>query len=151
MTAHIRFPKIDSEWPVTLSSIFLKDILRDQMRYRGFIITDDLDMKAMAKHYDRAEIPVRALEAGADLLLYCNEPSSPPIAIEAIQKAIASGRLSVDLIASLAKKVKAHKAEMLAHPDPAPWAETKELIGHPDHKKIAETIVKGIVPAGLTA
>jgi beta-N-acetylhexosaminidase len=151
MTAHIRFPKIDPEWPVTLSSIFLKDILRDQFRYRGLIITDDLDMKALAKHYDRAEIPVRALEAGADLLLYCNEPESPPMAIEAIQKAVASGQITVDLISRLVKRVEDHKYQTLAHPDPIPWAEAKSIVGHPDHKKIAETISNGVIPAGLAA
>jgi beta-N-acetylhexosaminidase len=151
MTAHIIFKNIDPEWPVTLSEKFLKTILRDELRYRGLIITDDLDMKALASHYDRELIPVRALQAGADLLLYCNEPESPPRAIEGITKALSDGRLKkADLEKSYSRILKMKK-ENIPHPDVMSWQEATHLIGHADHFKLSQAIAKGEVPTGLVA
>jgi beta-N-acetylhexosaminidase len=151
MTAHIRFPKIDPEWPVTLSEIFLKKLVREELRYRGLLITDDLDMKAMAAHYDKAFIPVRALQAGADLLLYCNEPASPRQAIPAIEKALADGTLKKSDLEASYQRILKMKKEHLVNPDPAPWAEATELIGHTEHFKLAQAIANGEVPPGLVA
>lgn len=149
MTAHILFPKIDPKWPVTLSEIFLKKMLREEMRYRGLIITDDLDMKAMAKHYETEEIPVRALEAGADMLLYCNEPDSPPKAIEAVIGAIAQGRLRKENLEQTRQRILEVKKEKLVNPDPLPFVEAAKIIGHPEHLKIAAAIAAGTMPEGL--
>lgn len=151
MTAHIHFPKIDNQWPVTLSEKFLKQILRDQLQYQGLIITDDLDMKALAKHYDRGQIPVRALQAGADLLLYCNEPESPPRAIECILKAIKDGQLQESDLKNTYQKILNMKKNNIIHPDPAPWTEAQSLIGHPDHQKLSQSIQKGEAPKELDA
>lgn len=148
MTAHIRFPKIDPEWPVTLSEVFLKKMIREDLKYRGLIITDDLDMKAMAKHYDRNKIPVRALKAGADILLYCNEPESPPRALDAVEAAIGQ-ELSPALIEHLHTRVIKMKSESLLSPDPQPYSESKIWIGHEDHKRLSEAIASGSVPVGL--
>ncbi len=76
-----------------MSEIFIQKIIRDEYRYRGLIVTDDLGMKAMTKHYGIDEVPVRALKAGVDLLLYCNDPEVPPQAFEAILGATAQGIL----------------------------------------------------------
>ncbi len=149
MTAHIMFPKIDPEWPVTLSEIFLKKILREQMRYKGLIITDDLDMKAMAKHYSREVIPVRSLQAGADLILYCNEPDSPAKAMHDVMTALADGRLKKDDLQVTHKRILDHKKTYLQNPDPMPIAEAIKLIGHPEHLRIAAAIANGTVPEGL--
>jgi beta-N-acetylhexosaminidase len=149
MTSHILFKKIDPEWPVTLSETFLKKILREQYRYRGLIISDDLDMKALAKNYDRKLIPVKAMQAGVDILLYCNEPASPPSAIEALVEAVAQGQLKkADLEASY-KHILSLKKEKITHPDPVPMDEATKIIGNPDHLRIAQALAKGEVPAGL--
>jgi beta-N-acetylhexosaminidase len=140
MTAHIRFPKIDPEWPVTLSEIFLKNILREELRYKGLIITDDLDMKALANHYDPAVIPVRALQAGADLLLYCNEADSPPKALEEIERALSDGRLKKESLQETYKKILAMKKENILHPDPIPFSDAQKIIGQDAHKKLATEI-----------
>jgi len=149
MTAHIMFPEVDPQWPVTLSEVFIKKIIREECRYRGLVITDDLGMKALASHYDETEIPVRALKAGADLLLYCNEPEVPPRALEAVLTAIAQGSLSkVDLESSHRRILDLKKAK-LTQPEPLPFAEAAKLIGHPDHLKIATAIAHGEIPDGL--
>ncbi len=151
MTAHIKFPQIDPEWPVTLSEIWLKKILREELRYRGLIITDDLDMKAMASHFDREMIPARALQAGADLLLYCNEPESPPRAITGISKALDDGRLEKTALEASYKRILAMKKESIPNPDPLGWEEAKNLIGHAEHSKLSQAISNGEVPKGLVA
>jgi beta-N-acetylhexosaminidase len=149
MTSHILFKKIDPEWPVTLSEIFVKKLLREQCRYRGLIVTDDLDMKAMVGHYDRKKIAVRAMQTGVDILLYCNEPASPPLAIEALTEAVAQGSLKkTDLEASY-KHILEVKKDKIPHPDPLPIEEALKIIGNADHQRIAQALAKGEVPAGL--
>lgn len=149
MTSHILFKNIDNEWPVTLSEKFLKKILREQCRYRGLIITDDLDMKALLKHYDRKTIPVRAMQAGVDLLLYCNDPTSPPIALEALSSALAQGQLNKAELESSYKRIIEVKNERIQHPDPMPLEEALKIIGNADHQKISQALAKGEVPTGL--
>lgn len=149
MTAHMLFPKIDSQWPVTLSEIFLKKIVREHCRYKGIIITDDLDMKAMAKHYDKEMIPVRALQAGADMLLYCNEPDSPPRALDGLIGAVAQGQLDKATIEALHQKVLNFKKDKIPNPEPWPLSEALKVIGNPEHLKIASAVKAGNIPEGI--
>lgn len=149
MTAHILFKNIDPKWPVTMSEIFLKQMIRDDMKYRGLIITDDLDMKAMAKHYDKSQIPVRSLQAGADLLLYCNEPASPPLAIEAIMDAVGQGQLDKAQLEITHRRILDVKKIKLLSPDPRPLEDALQVIGSEENKQIAESLRKGVMPVGL--
>lgn len=149
MTAHILFKNVDPKWPVTLSEIFLKKMMRDELKYKGLIITDDLDMKAMAKHYDKDQIPIRAMQAGADLLLYCNEPESPPVAIEGLMSAVAQGQLKQSDLEQTHKKILDVKKLKLLTPDPRPIEEALEIIGCDEHKYIADCIRSGKMPEGL--
>lgn len=149
MMSHVMFPKIDPKNPVTFSEYFVKELVRKELRFRGIIISDDLDMKAMTSKWGRDEIPVKALEAGIELLLYCNDPTSPPIAIEAITAAVAQQRLDKTYIESIKNKILEFKKEKIQDPDPIPFEEAVKLIGHPDHLKLAAAINKGEVPEGL--
>lgn len=73
MTGHILYPKIDPENPATLSKKILTDILRKKMGFDGLIITDSMNMWAMRKNYAPDEAAVRALAAGADLVMLSEE------------------------------------------------------------------------------
>jgi beta-N-acetylhexosaminidase len=68
MTAHIRFPAVD-DLPATLSTKMLEGVLRQRMGFGGLIITDALNMKAIADAYGPGEATVRAIQAGADIAL----------------------------------------------------------------------------------
>lgn len=149
MTSHIKFPLIDPQWPVTLSEIFIKQMIRDEFRYRGLVITDDLGMKAMTKNYGLEEIPVRALKAGADILLYCNEPEVPPQAYEAVLEATALGSLQLEELETSYRHILDLKKMKIPHPDPLPLADVIKLIGNPENLKIAAAIANGQVPEGL--
>lgn len=151
MTAHIKFPKIDPDWPVTLSEKFLHEILRGELRYRNIIISDDLDMKALAKNYAADQIPVRAIQAGCDVLLYCNNFDNPPMAIEAVTKAVKDHKLTAKQIDDSYNRVVALKKELLAKPDPEDIATSLKLIGNEEHTRLAAAIESGSVPADLLA
>ncbi len=149
MTAHILFKNIDPKWPVTLSEVFLKKMIREELKYRGLIITDDLDMQALAKHYDKEQVPIRALQAGADLLLYCNEAASPPLAIESLISAVAQGQLQkADLEKTHARILEVKKIKLLT-PDPRPLKDAMMIIGSEENKNFADCIARGVLPEGL--
>lgn len=149
MTTHIRFPNIDPEFPATFSSKILQDVLRKELGFRGLIISDDLGMGALTKHYRTDEIAVRSLAAGCNLLCYCNEPETPPIALEAIQKAVDSRQLNeAQLEASVDQILKLKKAK-LATSNPIPLPQLRELLERPDHKALATAIETGNVPEEL--
>ena len=149
MAAWIKFPKIDPDWPAGLSEIMLKKVLRERFKYRGMIMTDDLDMKALTLNYDKATIAVRAVTAGCNVLLYCNEPDSPPTAIDALEKAVVDGKVPLATIEENQRLVLELKKEKLAQPEPLSSDEISRIVGHPDHLKLSKAIVSGIVPAEL--
>ncbi|WP_211771952.1 glycoside hydrolase family 3 protein [Kutzneria sp. CA-103260] len=92
MSAHIVFPKIDpSGDPSTLSPTVLTAMLRDELGYRGVVITDSLQMAGVRQKYTDAEIPVKALQAGADMLLM---PQNVGTAVNAVINAVQTGQLS---------------------------------------------------------
>ena len=149
MTAHIKFPKIDPEFPATLSKIFVQNILKDELRYRGLVITDDLGMGALAQSYPVTEIPVLALEAGCDLLCYCNEFENFGPAYDAVAAAVRGGRISADRVAASVRKIAELKKEILNGGESKSFAETAWTIGHPDHRRLADAVRAGQVPADL--
>lgn len=151
MMAHILNKNIDPDLPASLSSKYILDILREDFRYRGVVVTDDLDMGALLKHFSREEIPVKALKAGCDLLLYCNDPTSPPIALESITEALAQGVLPKPLLEAAHSRISKLKIERLKKVDPYPFNFVKELIGNSEHLKMAEDISAGRVPIMKTS
>ncbi|QPF76411.1 beta-N-acetylhexosaminidase [Roseateles sp. DAIF2] len=94
MTAHIVYPQIDPEYPATLSKKVLGGILREELGYRGVVITDALMMKAIAERYGYARAAVLAIDAGADMILAQGSLEEQAQAIEALRAAFAQGTLS---------------------------------------------------------
>ena len=150
MTAHILFPKIDAEWPATLSKIIVTDLLRNDFRFKDLIITDDLDMKALRNKYSVDTIAIRALQAGNDMLLYCNEPESHVAGLEAINKAIADNKIPQSRIEESYQKVLNVKKKDLSSFTTLPLDEAKAIIGKPSHKLIAQNIKDGVLPKNLS-
>jgi beta-N-acetylhexosaminidase len=73
MTAHVRVTAIDDERPATLSRKIVYDLLRDELGFPGVIVSDDLEMNAIASRYTPAEAAVAAVAAGCDALLICGK------------------------------------------------------------------------------
>jgi beta-glucosidase len=128
MSAHLLIPELDPTHPATLSRSILTDLLRQQMQFDGLIVTDALIMGAIAQRYGATETAVLAVEAGADILLM---PSDPVITIQAVCRAVETGRIPRDQIhASLERiwqsKQKACASQLARNPSPV-W-ETPPLL-----------------------
>lgn len=151
MSSHILFKNIDPDWPASLSKIFLTDILRGSLRYRGLVISDDLDMKALTKNHAKGDIAVRALQAGTNVLLYCNEPDSPPTAIDAVEKAVRDGSLEESKVSDNAAAMVDLKRDLKLDVLVPRWEDSQPLIGADAHKRLADAVRAGAVPADLLA
>jgi beta-N-acetylhexosaminidase len=91
MTAHIAVPALDAaDLPATLSTKIMTGILRDEFGFKGLIVTDALEMGGIAKGFGVGEAAVRAVEAGADVLLM---PPDVHAAIEAVVAAVNKGTI----------------------------------------------------------
>src|SRR5512143_350957 len=71
MTAHVMYPALDRTLPATLSRKILHGLLRERLRFRGAVVSDALEMKAIADRYGIGEAAVLAVTAGCDIVLVC--------------------------------------------------------------------------------
>ncbi len=103
MSAHIALPAFTgSNEPGTLSAAVLTGLLRDSLHFQGLVVTDALEMGAIAARYGAGEATVRAFLAGSDLLL---QPASPDSALEALAAAVAAGRISRERLDASARRI----------------------------------------------
>jgi beta-N-acetylhexosaminidase len=103
MSGHLINRHLDpSGAPATLSSPILQGLLRQQMRFEGVILTDDLDMAAVRDRYSRRQAVIAAIASGNDLIVISNtaepDPSLPERIIEWVDEAITSGELDPETI-----------------------------------------------------
>jgi beta-N-acetylhexosaminidase len=112
MTAHIVNQNIDKDYPATLSHKFLQNILRQQIGFEGVIISDDLQMGAIAENYSFKETINRAINAGCDILLIPNNAKTPYDAqiaektVETIYQLIQEGKIDREKIEKSYKRVR---------------------------------------------
>ena len=103
MTAHMAVPALEaSDLPATLSREVLTGLLRKELGFQGLIVTDAMEMQGIAALYSQGEAAVRAIEAGADVLLM---PTDPEICIRAVIEAVEHGRISRRRIDASAAKI----------------------------------------------
>ena len=88
MLSHIFYTQLDPQWPASLSPPIARDLLRKQMGFDGLVLTDDLDMGAISKHYDIHTAIHQILAADIDLVLICHKGPNIEIAFEEILKEI---------------------------------------------------------------
>lgn len=151
MTSHILYENIDPDWPCSLSEIMVTQWLRNELRFRNVIITDDLGMHALTKRYSTEQIAVRSIQAGNDILLYCNEPDAPAVAVDALNKALKDGHLNQAQLQTSRDRVLNLKKERLVDVNPLPLEELADVIGSHDNLRIAEAIANRETPTGLLA
>jgi beta-N-acetylhexosaminidase len=99
MTAHIINTNIDTNYPSTLSPLFIKNILRDQLGFKGVVISDDMQMGAIVNNYGFDEAIIKAINAGCDMLIISNngttyDESAPYKAKDIIFKAVKDGKIT---------------------------------------------------------
>ncbi len=88
MLSHIRYSGIDPDWPASLSVTIAGALLRQQLGYNGLVITDDLDMGAVANHYDIKTVIRQVLDASVDIALICHQGPNIETAFDQILKQI---------------------------------------------------------------
>ena len=93
MVSHILYTALDENHPASLSKAVMTSLLRDELGWQGVVVTDDMEMAA-ADIYPFEELGVRAVEAGADLVLVCHEYEHEQDVYNGLLKALQSGRLS---------------------------------------------------------
>lgn len=103
MMAHLSIPSLDSSGtPASLSSTIINDILREELKFEGLVISDALNMKAVADKYGPTEVVEKAYLAGNDVLLY---PQEIKTAIKEIARAVEDGKLSLETVNNKCRKI----------------------------------------------
>ncbi len=94
MIAHILMKKIDEDYPASMSYKVVNDILRDNMGFKGVVVTDDLTMGAIEKNFNIDDAAVKSFNAGCDILLVCHGYDKELRVIEALKRAVENGTIS---------------------------------------------------------
>jgi beta-N-acetylhexosaminidase len=111
MPGHLAVPALepDATVPASLSRNILTGLLRDEMKFRGLIVTDAMDMGGVTSMYPPDEAAIRAVEAGADIVL---QPPVPDAALAGLEIAVKSGRLSEKRIDESVRRILQAKARL---------------------------------------
>jgi len=140
MTGHLSVPALepDATIPATLSPKILTDLLRKQLAFRGLIVTDAMDMGGLMLLYPQGEGAVRAVEAGADVIL---QPLVPDAAFAGIEDAVKSGRIPAARIDASVRRILAAKERLgLDRKRLVDVARLNETFGRPESAALAQRI-----------
>jgi beta-N-acetylhexosaminidase len=141
MTAHLLVPSLDDERPATLSPRIVQAMLREELGFPGVILSDDLEMKAIAKSYAVPEAAVQAIVAGCDAVLVCSgDVEMQAATLEALVYAVEQDRISYKRLEDAHKRLRRAKERFLAAPvAQAPGsARLRQVLGCDAHQRIAE-------------
>jgi beta-N-acetylhexosaminidase len=132
MTAHVLFDAIEPGVPATMSARVLDGLLRRELGFDGVLVSDDLEMKAIADHYSVEEAAVQGTLAGVDLFLVCHRADVQRRAIEAVVRAVESGRIPRARIEEAHRRLARLEARF-AHPPEDRLA----TLGSEEHRALA--------------
>jgi beta-N-acetylhexosaminidase len=144
MTAHVIFEPLDSVYPATMSRAVLHGILREKMGYDGMIVTDDIEMRAIADNYGVEDTVVRGLNAGVDHFLCCHTADIAHKAIEAVVRAVESGVVSRETLATANRRIETFTRR---YARPAPAKVDLSCLRSEAHLAVIERVLKGADPA----
>lgn len=103
MISHLALPKITKDYtPASLSYEIITNLLKKKLGFKGLVVTDALNMQALTKNYSEKEILIKAINAGADLLLM---PEDPVNAVKTIKEAVNGGLISEERINESVEKI----------------------------------------------
>ncbi len=140
MSAHMYVPAIEPEknLPSTLSPRVLTGLLREELKFPGLIITDAMDMHGITNTYTEADATVRAVLAGADIVLF---PPHTDIAFNAIKVAFQDGRITTARLDDSVRRILEAKARIgLDHYRPADLNRLSTIVGSKAHRDLAQQI-----------
>ncbi|HEX4421481.1 MAG TPA: beta-N-acetylhexosaminidase [Kofleriaceae bacterium] len=144
MTAHVVFAALDPNRPATLSHLVITGLLRDRLGYRGIVISDDLDMRAIVDHIGVDAAAVAAIRAGCDVLLLCRDPGHQELAREALIRGAERDSELRRRIAESAHRVRQLKQTIEAERTPRPGL---DVVGSAPHQALAARLRGGPGPS----
>jgi beta-N-acetylhexosaminidase len=146
MTAHVLVPSLDEHNPATLSRHVITDILRHELKFPGVILSDDLEMKALANDIRVPESAVRAIQAGCDGVLICSgDHDTQAGALEALVHAVEDERLPLARVEDALARQRRAKERFLAGQAgrrPLTAQALRAAIGRDEHKAIADAMAR---------
>ncbi len=111
MVGHLFHAGLDSEHPATLSKMVVTGLLRQGLGWRGVVISDDMQMKAITGHYGLEQAMLLAVQAGVDILVFGNnlqwDPDLPEKAHATLRRLVDSGRISPERIRASWERIRA--------------------------------------------
>jgi len=140
MSAHVAAPEIlgPGAPPATLSDYFLTRVLRNEMGFRGLVVTDAMTMGAIRRGYGGGEAAVQAIRAGADVVL------SPPdlgVAVAAVVGAVREGRIGEERLDRSVRRVLEAKARAGLHLERlVPFERVAKVVGSRPHRALADSV-----------
>jgi beta-N-acetylhexosaminidase len=140
MTAHVLYKALDDRLPATLSPAIITNLLREELKYDGVVLTDDLEMQAIVDHYGPGDAAVRALEAGCDVLLICKDQDREIAAFEAIEKAVESGAINGERLERSVARIQRLKQRFLLPYRPAVLSDAKLVAGCRSHQALLQSM-----------
>jgi beta-N-acetylhexosaminidase len=139
MTAHVLVPAIDDSRPASLSPAIVTSLLKQELGYRGVVISDDLGMKAISATHDLPSAMVGALAAGCDAVLLCNSTVEDQVlAIEATIRASETGALTKARLDDALGRQRRVKEKFFASRAAVPVA--LDVVGCSAHQAVAEAM-----------
>jgi beta-N-acetylhexosaminidase len=146
MTAHVFAPALDEQRPATLSKRVVTGMLRKELGFQGVILSDDLEMKAIANTYAVPEAAVMAIDAGCDGVLICSaDHDTQARTLETLIKAVETGRLSYSRVEDALKRQQRAKERFLGAAMVARPAKAKTLLqvlGREEHRAVADEMAQ---------
>jgi len=144
MTAHVLVPSLDEEKPATLSRRIVQGMLRDELGYPGVILSDDLEMKAIAKTYAVPDAAVQAIAAGCDGLLICaGDVDVQAATLEALVRAVEQDVIPYKRLEDALKRNRVAKERFLAAPVATNQrAQLRHVLGCDEHQRIVDEMAR---------
>jgi len=150
MTAHVLVPSFDEERPATLSPRIVGDLLRDELGFGGVILSDDLEMKALAASCTSADAAVQAIAAGCDGVLVCraqvadraHDVDVQAEVLEALVHAVEDGRIPYTRLDDALTRQRRAKERFLTAPVAVGPRRLRQVIGCDAHARVAEEMAR---------
>ena len=139
MVGHLAVPKLTGSMePASLSKLIVTDLLRKELGFQGLIITDALNMKALYNGQNVAEISVKAVQAGNDLLLFSPDPE---LTHSAVVKAVEKGEIAIEQIDNSVRRILQAKAWLeIERRKTADLKQVKREVSPPTHQHLSRRI-----------
>jgi beta-N-acetylhexosaminidase len=141
MTAHVLVPSLDEERPATLSPRVVDGMLRGELGFEGVILSDDLEMRAVARSYAVPDAAVQAIAAGCDGVLVCSgDVEAQAATLEAFVHVVEDQRIPYKRLEDAHKRLRRAKERFLATPVAAGRAvsRVRQVLGCDAHQRVAE-------------